>query len=278
MTSESSTTSVTFIGGGNMASALIGGLLQRGYGASQFHVVEISESARQGLEKKFGVRTSAALPAQPPASGVVVLAVKPQQLRDAALSLAPLLRSQLVLTIAAGVRSGDLSRWLGNYGRIARAMPNTPALVLAGASALYAMPEVNPTQRLQAEQILACVGSVIWLEDEGQLDAVTAVSGSGPAYIFYFMEAMEEAAHQLGLNANQARRLVLDTFTGAAKLASASEETVALLRARVTSKGGTTERALSEFDAAGLKHHIVAAVIAAAERSRELGDTFGQPA
>ncbi|MFN0316659.1 MAG: pyrroline-5-carboxylate reductase [Burkholderiales bacterium] len=278
MTSESRTTSVTFIGGGNMACALIGGLLQRGYEASQFHVVEISEGARQELERKFGVRSSATLPVQPLVSGVVVLAVKPQQLREVALSLAPLLRTQLVLTIAAGVRSADLSRWLGNYGRIARAMPNTPALVLAGVSALYAMPEVDAAQRLQAEQILACVGSVIWLDDETQLDAVTAVSGSGPAYVFYFMEAMEEAARELGLNAQQSKQLVLDTFAGAAKLASASEEPVAVLRARVTSKGGTTERALSKFDEARLKQHIVAAVIAAAERSRALGDTFGQPA
>lgn len=261
-----------------MARALIGGLLQRGYKAGQFHVVEISENARQALEKKFKVRTSANLSTQPPANGVIVLAVKPQQLREVALSLAPLLQSQLVLTIAAGVRCGDLSRWLGNYGRIARAMPNTPALVLAGVSALYAMPGVDATQRSQAGQILACVGSVIWLDDESQLDAVTAVSGSGPAYVFYFMEAMEEAALELGLNTQQAKQLVLDTFTGAAKLASASAEPAAVLRERVTSKGGTTERALSEFDAARLKQHIVTGVISAAARSRELGDTFGQPA
>ncbi len=271
-------TSITFIGGGNMASALIGGLLQRGYEARQFHVVEISDSARQQLREKFAVNGSAALPADSLTTDVVILAVKPQQLRDAARSLAPLLRSQLVLTIVAGVRSRDLSRWLGGYGRIARAMPNTPALVLAGASALYATSAVDSTQRSQAEHILGCVGSVIWLEDEAQLDAVTAVSGSGPAYVFYFMEALEEAALDLGLNAGQAKRLVQDTFAGAAKLASGSEEPMALLRARVTSKGGTTERALSEFEAAHLKEHIVSAVKAAAERSRELGDTFGQTA
>ena len=278
MPDQNTSTAITFIGGGTMASALIGGLLQRGYAASQFHVVEISDSARDQLEKKLGVRSSAALSGHTLAADVVVLAVKPQQLRDAARSLAPLLRNQLVLTIAAGVRIGDLSRWLGGYGRIARAMPNTPALVLAGASAIYATPEVDGTQRSQAEHILACVGSVIWLDDEAQLDAVTAVSGSGPAYVFYFMEAMEEAAHQLGLNANQAKRLVLDTFAGAAKLASASGEPAALLRARVTSKGGTTERALAEFEAARVKQQIVFAVKAAAERSRELGDAFGQSA
>ncbi len=273
---HTASTRITFVGGGNMACALIGGLLQRGYEANRFHVVEISDTTRQHLTQKFRVRTSAALPHGKLETDVVLLAVKPQQLREVARALRPALESQLVLTIAAGVRIVDLSRWLGGYNRVARAMPNTPALVLAGASAVCATAEVDATQREQAESILAAVGSVIWVEDETQLDAVTAVSGSGPAYVFYFIEAIDQAAQEMGLNAAQARQLVIDTFVGAAKLASGSEESAAILRARVTSKGGTTERAISEFDVANLKQHIISAVKSAAARSRELGDTFGQ--
>lgn len=272
----SSSTRVTFVGGGNMASALIGGLLQRGFAAANFLVIDISDAARQQLEQKFAVRTRASLGAEPLQTDVVVLAVKPQQLREAAQALKPLISEQLVLTIAAGVRVSDLSRWLGGYRRIARAMPNTPALVLAGVTGLFATAQVDARQRQQASDILGAVGNVVWIEDEQQLDAVTAVSGSGPAYVFYFIEAMDQAARDMGLSATQARTLVIDTFVGAAKLASLSEEAAAVLRARVTSKGGTTERALSGFDQAALKSHIVAAVKSAAVRSRELGDTFGQ--
>jgi len=272
----SSSTRVTFIGGGNMASALIGGLLQRGFAAANFLVIDISDAARQQLEQKFSVGTRASLGAVPLQTDVVVLAVKPQQLREAAQTLKPLLANQLVLTIAAGVRVSDLSRWLGGYSRIARAMPNTPALVLAGVTGLYATAQVDTRQRQQACDILGAVGNVVWVEDEQQLDAVTAISGSGPAYVFYFIEAMDQAAQDLGLSAAQARALVIDTFVGAAKLAALSEEPAAVLRTRVTSKGGTTERALSGFDQAALKSHIVTAVKSAAVRSRELGDTFGQ--
>lgn len=268
-------TRITFIGGGNMASALIGGLLQRGFRAQCFHVVEISEDARLRLEQTFKVTTAAALPQGRLECDVVLLAVKPQQMHEVAKLLKPALTHQLVLTIAAGVRVADLSRWLGTYGRIARGMPNTPALVLAGASALYAMPMVDAAQRAAAEAILGAVGSVIWVAEESQLDAVTAVSGSGPAYVFYFIEAIDQAAREMGLSVEQARTLVIDTFSGAAKLAAQSAESASVLRARVTSKGGTTERAIREFDAMHLKEHIVDAVKAAAVRSRELGDTFG---
>lgn len=276
MTENTSSTRITFVGGGNMASALIGGLLQRGYQPARFHVIDVSEAARASLEAKFRVATAATLSPAAAQADVIVLAVKPQQLNEAAKTLRPLLSRQLVLTIAAGVRVGDLARWLGGYGRIARAMPNTPALVLAGASGLFATPQVDDVQRQQAAAILGAVGSVVWLEDEAQLDAVTAISGSGPAYVFYFIEAMDQAARELGLNQAQSRQLVIDTFVGAARLASQSEEPAAVLRARVTSKGGTTERALSEFDKSDLKQRIVAAVKTAAIRSRELGDTFGQ--
>lgn len=271
-----SSTRITFLGGGNMASALIGGLLQRGYAAAQFQVVDISDAARAQLQQRFGVRTAAALSAEAVDSDVILLAVKPQQLREVAGSLKPLLNRQLVLTIAAGVRVRDLMRWLGGYARIARAMPNTPALVLAGTTGLFATAQVDDVQRQQAAQILGAVGSVVWIEDETRLDAVTAVSGSGPAYVFYFIEAMDQAAREMGLSPDQSRQLVIDTFVGAAKLASQSDEPAAVLRARVTSKGGTTERALGEFDQSNLKNLIVAAVKSAAVRSRELGDTFGQ--
>lgn len=276
MSEHTQSTRITFIGGGNMASALIGGLLQRGYDASRFLVIDISEAARANLEKTFKVSTAAALSPAVAESDVILLAVKPQQLSEAAKALRPLLSRQLVLTIAAGVRVGDLARWLGGYGCIARAMPNTPALVLAGATGLFANPQVNDAQRHQAAAILGAVGSVVWLEDESQLDAVTAISGSGPAYVFYFIEAMDQAAREMGLNPSQSRQLVIDTFVGASRLASQSEEPAAVLRARVTSKGGTTERALSEFDKSDLKQRIISAVKSAAERSRELGDTFGQ--
>lgn len=276
MNTTTASTRITFVGGGNMASALIGGLLQRGYDAGSFNVVDISDTARAQLEQRFGVRTAPTLSAAETQADVILLAVKPQQLREAAQALRPLLEHQLVLTIAAGVRVGDLMRWLGGYARIARAMPNTPALVLAGTTGLYATPQVDDAQRHQAAQILGAVGSVVWLEEEAQLDAVTAISGSGPAYVFYFIEAMDQAAREMGLTDSQARQLVIDTFVGAAKLASQSDEPAAVLRARVTSKGGTTERALSEFDKSELKRAIVAAVKTAAVRSRELGDTFGQ--
>lgn len=276
MRDTTTSTRITFVGGGNMASALIGGLVQRGYDAANFHVVDISDPAREQLERRFALRTSAALTPQAAQSDVILLAVKPQQLREAALALRPLLSTQLVLTIAAGVRVKDLMRWLGGYARIARAMPNTPALVLAGTTGLYATAKVDDAQRHQAAQILGAVGSVVWLDDESQLDAVTAVSGSGPAYVFYFIEAVDQAAREMGLTPAQSRQLVIDTFVGAAKLASQSEEPAAVLRARVTSKGGTTERALSGFDQSNLKQHIISAVKSAAVKSRELGDTFGQ--
>ncbi len=265
---------ITFIGGGNMASALIGGLLERGFHPDQVRVVEVDAAARERLARQF--RVAATGETDIGGSDVVVLAVKPQQLREAAAALAPRLAGQLVVSIAAGVRVADLAGWLGGYRRIVRTMPNTPALVHAGVTGLYAPVEVDADERAKAERILGAVGRTLWVEDEARVDGVTAVSGSGPAYVFYFIEALEQAARELGFDAGEARLLAMETFHGAVLLARASADDPATLRARVTSKGGTTERAVRELDGAAVKAKIVAAVRAAAERSRELGDELGK--
>jgi pyrroline-5-carboxylate reductase len=205
-----------------------------------------------------------------------VLAVKPQQMREAAREAAPHLGDPLVITIAAGIRLADLARWIGGRKRLVRAMPNTPALVHAGITGLYAAQAVGADDRQAAEDLLAAVGSALWFEREEDLDAVTAVSGSGPAYVFYAMEALERAARELGLAEGASRSLALWTFVGATKLAIERGEDPERLRAQVTSKGGTTERALEVLEAAGVKERFVEAVKAACERSRELGDALGK--
>jgi pyrroline-5-carboxylate reductase len=258
-----------------MASALVGGLLKQGWPAGELCVVEIDPRARAALSSQFGVGVVADIPERLGPREVVVLAIKPQHMLQVARDLRPRLGAQLVVTIAAGVRTRDLSRWLGGYDQIVRVMPNTPALVLAGISALYAIPAVGADARAHADRILSAVGPTIWLEREELMDAVTAVSGSGPAYVFYFMEAIMQAAEELGLSSEQARRLTLETFYGAASLARQSSESPAALRIRVTSKGGTTERALSAMEAAAIKRHLVDAVKQAADRSRELGEQLG---
>ncbi|WP_333841034.1 pyrroline-5-carboxylate reductase [Pelomicrobium sp.] len=265
---------LTFIGGGNMATALIGGLLHKGWSAGEICVVEIDAAQRKRLAERFGVATNAA--PEVGTDDTVLLAVKPQHMREAARSLAGRLERQLVITIAAGIRLGDLARWLGGYRRLVRCMPNTPALVHCGVTGLYALPEVDPKERKRAEAILSAVGRTLWFEQEALLDAVTAVSGSGPAYVFYFIQALEEAAAGLGLEPQQARLLALETFYGAATLARQSEAPVASLRAQVTSKGGTTERALAVLEAARVRSHIEDAVRAAHARAMELGDEFGK--
>ena len=266
---------ITFIGGGNMAGAIIGGLLNKGYAAGSLRVVEIAPAARQRLEQQFGVRTYAAVSPDAADSDCIVFAVKPQQVREAAIALKPLLSRQLVISIAAGIRATDLSRWLGGYQKLARAMPNTPALVGAGCTGVYALPGAGSEDKSRVDAILGAVGSTLWLEREEQLDAVTAVSGSGPAYVFYFIEALQQAAADLGFNTADARRLALETFAGAVRLAQTSGEEPATLRARVTSKGGTTERALGVMDEQALKNIVIRAVRAAAERSHELGEELG---
>jgi len=267
---------ITFIGGGNMASAIIGGLVRKRWPRRAIQVVEVAAAARERLQRELKVATHAALDARAAKSDCIVLAIKPQQMREAARALKPLLASQLLITIAAGIRVRDLSRWLGGYQRIVRVMPNTPALALAGVSGLFAARTVTAAERAAAERVLGAVGTTLWLEREDDLDAVTAVSGSGPAYVFYFIEALERAACELGLRADAAHTLALETFAGAIKLAAQATEPPEMLRGRVTSKGGTTERALQSMEADRVKDAIVRAVKAAAERSRELGDELGR--
>ena len=267
---------VTFLGGGNMGSAIVGGLVARGFAAADITVIEPGEGARQALAARFGVAVrDAAGPLLPPADALV-LAVKPQQMRGAVKALLPLDPATVVVTIAAGIRIADLSRWLGGHAAIVRAMPNTPALVHAGVTGLFAPPAVSAGQRGCAESLLGAVGETVWLPREEDLDAVTAVSGSGPAYVFYFIEALERAGVEMGLAPEAARRLAIGTFQGAAKLARERGEDPAVLRAQVTSKGGTTERALGEMEDAALKARFIEAVKAARARSRELGEEFGR--
>ena len=271
---------ICFIGGGNMASALIGGLLNQGISPQQLRVVEIDTANRERLKLTYGVVVFEKQDRQAiEGSDIVVLAVKPQQLREVAGQLGSLLSGQIVLSIAAGIRLTDLMRWLQKQnGVFVRAMPNTPALVGAGITGLYSFPPVNmlaQQQREGIEKIMSAVGSFIWIRSEEDMDAVTAISGSGPAYVFYFIEALEQAGKELGLSEQTARQLALETALGAAKLAHESTEDAATLRARVTSKNGTTECALLSMEANNVKQHIVAAVHAAATRSKEMGDELG---
>jgi pyrroline-5-carboxylate reductase len=181
-----------------------------------------------------------------------------------------------VLSIAAGIRGTDLSRWLGGYGAIVRTMPNTPALIGQGITGMVAMAGVSEAQKQAADSILRAVGKTVWLDEESLIDPVTAVSGSGPAYVFFFLEAMQQAAQEMGLSAEQGRELAIATFTGAAQLAAQSDEPAEVLRQRVTSKGGTTYAAITSMEAAGVKEAIVAAMKAAAARGRELGEELGK--
>jgi len=258
-----------------MATALIGGLLQQGLKPGDLRVVEVSEEARTRLQQQFGVSTVAAIDQEIP-EDAVLLAVKPQQLRSVAKTLRAHLKGQLVISIAAGIRTADLARWLGGHERIVRVMPNTPALVRSGVSGLYAGAAVKQSDRDSTQNILGAVGGVVWVQDEADIDAVTAISGSGPAYVYYFIEALEQAGAELGLSERQAHELAVQTFVGAAKLAAGSDEPAAVLRARVTSKAGTTEAALKAMDAGDVKRRIMDAVRAAARRSQELGDEFGK--
>ena len=266
---------ITFVGGGNMAAALIGGLIGKGHAPAGIRVVELQPEARARLVAQFGVTCVDSVTAVAPLGEAVVLAVKPQQMRAAAQALKPLLARELVITIAAGIRTVDLSRWLGGYATLVRCMPNTPALIGAGISGLYASAAVATAQRALVDSILGAVGATLWVSEENQLDPVTAISGSGPAYVFYFIEALQQAAQEMGFSAEEARKLAVQTFVGTAKLAAQSPENVAVLRERVTSKGGTTERALASMDADRVKSLIVRALHAANQRAHELGEQLG---
>lgn len=266
---------ITFVGGGNMAAALIGGLIKQRHAAGGIVVVEPLAEARARLGAQHGVRCVEHAAAATPLGEVVVLAVKPQQMRAAAAALRPHLARELVITIAAGIRLADLSRWLGGYATLVRCMPNTPALIGAGISGVYAGAAVNAEQRAQADAILGAVGTTLWVTQEDLLDPVTALSGSGPAYVFYFIEALQQAAREMGFSAADARTLAVETFVGAARLAAQSPEDLALLRERVTSRGGTTERALARMDGDRVKELIVRALHAANQRAHELGAELG---
>jgi pyrroline-5-carboxylate reductase len=266
---------MAFIGGGNMASAIIGGLIRQGMRPDQFTVVEPFADTAAKLLKDFGIN---ALPAAGPElarADLVVWAVKPQVFSEAAAPVMPHTRNALHLSVAAGIRTDSIGRWVST-DRVVRCMPNTPALVGQGITGLFACPSVTPADQTLVEQVIGTTGQFIWVQQESQLDAVTALSGSGPAYVFYFLEAMTEAGVGMGLSADQAYQLAVATFSGASSLAAASSESPEVLRQRVTSKGGTTYAALTAMEAAGIKPAFVKAMQAAEQRARELGDEFGK--
>ncbi|MCL1887199.1 MAG: pyrroline-5-carboxylate reductase [Betaproteobacteria bacterium] len=265
-----------FIGGGNMASALIGGISGKITPGSHIHVVDLNPDALEDLKDRYGVTTSTAMDSRLAECDVLILAIKPQQVHDAVTNFLPLLRNPLILSVAAGIHTTDLSRWMQGYSSIVRTMPNTPALIGQGITGLFATDAVTAEQKQIAEAIMQAVGITLWVDSESLLDAVTAISGSGPAYVFYFIEALQEAGEKLGLSQEQATKLAIATFHGAGKLASQSSDPVSVLRERVTSPGGTTFAALSVMQENRLKDIIIAAARAAAERSIELGEEFGK--
>ena len=257
-----------------MASAIIGGLLRQGMAADQIDVVEPFAPARAQLASRFGIQ---ALEQPGPAlarAQLVVWAVKPQTFRDAAAQARTHTAGALHLSVAAGIRSDSIASWLGSE-RIVRSMPNTPALVGKGMTALFARPDVSAAERALVEQVIATTGEHLWVAQEEQLDAVTALSGSGPAYVFFFLEAMQQAGTEMGLSAEQAGRLATATFLGASELARSSGQTPATLRQQVTSKGGTTFAAITSMETDQVQQNFVRAMHAARGRARELGDEFG---
>jgi pyrroline-5-carboxylate reductase len=276
MNTASTHSTITFIGGGNMANAIVGGLVRQGHPASALQIVEPWDEQRAKLEKQFpGVTV---LPAAGPAlqpSGLVVWAVKPQTFKEAALASQPHLADALHLSVAAGITSESMAGWLQTQ-RIVRAMPNTPALVGLGMTGLFARDGASNADRALVEAVVKTTGELVWVADEAQLDAVTALSGSGPAYVFYFLEAMRDAGTRMGLPPEVAYQLAVGTFIGAATLAQRSEDPPQTLRERVTSKGGTTYAALTSMDAAGVKAKFEAALFAAQKRAEELGREFGK--
>jgi pyrroline-5-carboxylate reductase len=270
-------TTLTFIGGGNMARALIGGQIARGTDPRRIHVAEPVENARYGLAAEFGVHVHADNRAAAEQGDVIVLAVKPQVMATVCAGISDLVatRRPLLISIAAGIRLANFRSWLGSGARLVRAMPNTPAMIGAGVTALFADTGVDNDGRSRAEGILAAAGATVWIDDESLMDAVTAVSGSGPAYFFLLMEAMVDAAMRQGLSADAARILVLNTALGAARMACEGSEDAATLRMRVTSPGGTTQAALERFEAGGFRELVDAAIARATERGRELSNQFG---
>ena len=265
---------LAFIGGGNMASAIIGGLIKQGTPAQHIVVVEPFAAARERLQAEFKVRTLEAADATLHEAGLVVWAVKPQTFKEAAEQVRAHCKHALHLSVAAGIRSDSIAQWLGTE-RVVRAMPNTPALVGLGQTGLFARPAVTAADKQWIEQVVATTGQYLWVNDEPLLDAVTAISGSGPAYVFFFIEAMIEAGTKMGLTPEQAHQLAIGTFVGASELARSASEPPSVLRERVTSKGGTTYAAITSLQDSGVAGLFEAALKAAEHRAKELGDAFG---
>lgn len=268
---------LAFIGGGNMARSLIGGLIAQGLAPKQVMVADPQEAQRSQLAQQFAVRVTADNAAAATAAQVVVLAVKPQDLRNVAQALAPALAPArpLIVSVAAGIRASDLERWLDGLS-VVRAMPNRPALNGCGVTGMYAGPNVSVIERELASRILSAVGKVIWVEQESLMDAVTAVSGSGPAYFFLLMEMLETAGTELGLPPEVSRALAVETAYGSGSMAREGADTPALLRQQVTSKGGTTEAALKVLESGQVRDVFREAVRAAARRSTELAEQLGR--
>lgn len=258
-----------------MATAIIGGLVRQGLPAAQIEVVEPFADARDKLKAQFGVAARETATAALERAGLVLWAVKPQTFRDAAAQAAAFTRDALHLSVAAGIRSDSIAAWLGTQ-RIVRSMPNTPALVGKGMTALFAREGVSDADKRWIEEVIATTGESLWVGKEADLDAVTALSGSGPAYVFFFLEAMRQAGTEMGLSPEQAYRLALGTFTGASELARASSDPPEVLRQRVTSKGGTTYAAITSMERDHVQALFIKALHAARDRAQELGDEFGR--
>ncbi len=266
---------IGFIGAGNMARSLIGGLISSGVNPSALFATDLNEDSRNALTADFSIKTFTENQQLVDECDVVVFAVKPQALKTVATSLKAK-DTALYLSIAAGIPSQSLNNWLGDNKAVVRSMPNTPSLVQSGASGLYANTHVSEEQKDMAESILRAVGITVWVDDEAQLDAVTALSGSGPAYFFMVMEAMEKAGEELGLSAETARLLAIQTGFGATKLALEMDDAPAELRKKVTSPGGTTEQAIKTFEEQGLVEIFSKAMKAAHNRAEELAKELGQ--
>ena len=268
---------IAFIGGGHMSSALVGGLRARGAAPQHIIVSDPVPAQRARLQFDFGVRVTADNAEAVRDADLVVLAVKPQQMAEAAQGIAAELaaRPRPVVSVAAGIRLANLRHWLGDGPPLVRAMPNRPALIGAGITAAYADPGVGPGERGAVEGVLSAAGALVWLEDESQMDAVTALSGSGPAYFFLLIEALEDAGVMLGLPRATARQLAVHTALGSGRMAAEGTDPPATLREQVTSRGGTTAAALAVLEGAGLRATFGAALAAAARRSAELADEFG---
>jgi len=266
---------IAFLGGGNMASALIGGLIAKGADARSISVIEMSPAAREKLGARYPVHLSTAPDAALQGAEVLVLAVKPQDMKAALASVSGFSKEKLIVSVAAGITLKTLARWLDGHRKIVRCMPNTPALIGAGITGLYASPEVGKNEKEKAETILRAVGEVVWMPEERLLDPVTAVSASGPAYVFWFIEQLAASAEKLGIPKDAALKMAKQTVLGSALLASQSAESPETLRKNVTSKGGTTEAALKVFDEAKLAEHFARAIAAASKRGEEMGRELG---